>query len=462
MTLHKITGYSTYVPASVLELSSIDDAIGGSSRGSRAVASFDEDTITMAVSAVRGIGDYEEDNGALLFATSTPPFLDKTNAATVKAAVGGDGWVMATDVTGLRSGVSALVLGARTGGLVAMADTRSGRPGSAEERDGGDGAAAFQFGGAADPIAQVEASAHLSIELMDVWRTPGARHATVSEERFSQTVLSAAVERVVAQLKKDSDLTGPPAAVVVAAPSRRFAAQLAASVADGADTSVLTAHRDRVGFCGAAEAGLLLARVLDVAKAGDTVLLLSVLGGVDGLLVRVLGDGQGSERSDRMLDERRTISYTDYLVWRGLLEREPARRPERAAVAAPAAFRNVRWKFALEGSRCSRCGKVYLPPQRVCGGCDGVDTNQPYPCADRLGTVAAISTDGVSDTPAPPAMAAIVDFDGGGRLAMEVAESTGSDIALGSRVEPTFRRTYQAHGAPNYFWKVRSVRGDSA
>jgi uncharacterized OB-fold protein len=91
-----------------------------------------------------------------------------------------------------------------------------------------------------------------------------------------------------------------------------------------------------------------------------------------------------------------------------------------------------------------------------------VDTNQPYACADRLGTVAAISTDGVSDTPAPPALAAIVDFDGGGRLLMEVAESTGSVIALGSRVEPTFRRTYQVQGLPNYFWKARSMRGTSA
>jgi hydroxymethylglutaryl-CoA synthase len=59
-------------------------------------------------------------------------------------------------------------------------------------------------------------------------------------------------------------------------------------------------------------------------------------------------------------------------------------------------------------------------------------------------------------------MAALVDFDGGGRLAMEVAESTSSAIALGDRVEPTFRCTYHLNGTPNYFWKIRSLSGEPA
>ncbi len=462
MTWHKITDCSAYIPASALGLQAISDAIGGGGRGTRSVAGFDEDSITMAVAALRGIDRHSEDAGPLLFATSTPPYADKTNASTVKAAIGGDDRVMATDVTGLRSGLSALLLGARTGGLVAMADMRGGRPGSAEERDGGDGAAAFRFGGTGQPIAQIEAAGHVSMELMDIWRVPGARYSAVSEERFSQAALSSTMDGLVARLKDEGGLTGPPTFVVVAAPGHRFAVKLARLVAEDSDGSTLAAHRESVGYCGAAEVGILLARTLDVAKAGDTVLLLSAMGGVDGVVVRVLADGGGSERLDREIAGRRMISYTDYLVRRGLLEREPARRPDRPAVAAPAAFRNVRWKFRLEGSRCGQCGKVYLPPQRVCGGCGGADTHHPYPCADRPGTVAAISTDGLSDTPAPPAVAALVDFDGGGRLAMEVAESTDSGIALGDRVEPTFRRTSQTDGAPDYFWKIRSAIGESA
>jgi hydroxymethylglutaryl-CoA synthase len=362
MTSHKITGYSVYIPSSALPLSTINDAVGGSSRGTRSVASFDEDSITMAVAAVRGIDRHEENTGPLLFATSNPPFMDKTNASTVKAAVGGDDWVMATDMTGLRSGLSALVLAAQTGGLVAMADSRSGRPGSAEERDGGDGAAAFQFGGTGEPIAQVEADAHVCMELMDIWRAPDAGHSTVSEEHFSQSVLSSAAEGVVAQLRKDSGLTRPPTFTVAAAPSHRFAVKLARSIADGSDSSAVAAHRESVGYCGAADVGILLARTLDVAKAGDTIMVLTATGGIDGLLVHVLANGGGSERLNRALARRRMISYTDYLVWRGLLEREPARRPDRPSVAAPAAFRNVRWKYRLEGSQCGKCGKVYLPP----------------------------------------------------------------------------------------------------
>ena len=125
-----------------------------------------------------------------------------------------------------------------------------------------------------------------------------------------------------------------------------------------------------MGYCGAADPGLLLARALDVAKAGDVILVVTAVGGVDALLVRVLVDGAGMTS----LGERRPISYPSYLTWRGLLEREPARRPERPGAAAPPAHRNVAWKFRLQGSRCTSCGKVYLPAHRVCGDCGGVDT----------------------------------------------------------------------------------------
>jgi uncharacterized OB-fold protein len=50
---------------------------------------------------------------------------------------------------------------------------------------------------------------------------------------------------------------------------------------------------------------------------------------------------------------------------------------------------------------------------------------------------------------------AVVDFDGGGRYRCELTDVDPAAIAIGDRVEMTFRRLYEADGVNNYFWKAR-------
>ena len=83
----------------------------------------------------------------LYFATTSPAYLDKTNAAAIHTALGLGGAGFAADLAGsARSGMAALVSAAGLGGIAVLADVRTGQPGSADERDGGDAAAAFVFG----------------------------------------------------------------------------------------------------------------------------------------------------------------------------------------------------------------------------------------------------------------------------------------------------------------------------
>lgn len=454
-----ILAYSAYLPHYALARQTIAEGLGADKApsGSRAVASFDEDAITMAVAAVRGLPDARREQQRLFFATSAPPFLDKTNAVVVHAAAGTDDWLLALDIGGLRSGFGALRCGYDSGGIAVLSDMRTGRPGSAEEMEGGDGAAAFLFGEGDDVVAEVLGTSSFSVELMDTWRTPGSEYPQVWEERFAQHVNGRALADVAAQVAKDTGYTETPTHTLVATPNRRFASATATAAGCAGGTAVQDAHRELVGYCGAAEIGLLLADVLDTATAGETVLLLQAAGGVDAMLLRVLRDGPGA-KVDR-LQQREQVAYGNYLTWRGFLEREPTRRPERPSVAAPAAFRNQAWKYGLQGSACRACRKVYLPPQRVCGGCGGVDTTEPYGVADRLATIVSMSTDSITDTPNPPALVALVDFDDGGRMTCELTETRAGELRVGSRVEMTFRRTYTVRGVPNYFWKARPVMG---
>ena len=55
-------------------------------------------------------------------------------------------------------------------------------------------------------------------------------------------------------------------------------------------------------------------------------------------------------------------------------------------------------------------------------------------------------------------MFAVVDFDGGGRVPIELTDVDPTELAIGGRVEMTFRRLFTADGIHNYFWKGRLVR----
>jgi len=101
---------------------------------------------------------------------------------------------------------------------------------------------------------------------------------------------------------------------------------------------------------------------------------------------------------------------------------------------------------------------VHLPPARVSEKGGAVDDMERVPMADTTGTVASYTVDRLVHSPSPPVVFAVVDFDGGGRMPLELTDVDVADVTEGMRVEPTFRRLYTTDGIHNYFWKVRPSR----
>src|SRR5579884_3992261 len=93
--------------------------------------------------------------------------------------------------------------------------------------------------------------------------------------------------------------------------------------------------------------------------------------------------------------------------------------------------------------------------RRVCVNCGAVDQMERRPLADKQGKVATYTVDRLAFSPSPPMIDAVVDFDGGGRYTLEVADAAPEEVEIGTRIELTFRRLYTAGGVHNYFWKVR-------
>ncbi len=466
-----ILAYGTYVPYRRIDRDAIGQALGvRGGKGERAVASYDEDTTSMGVEAARVAlrSAPAAALDALSFSTTDPAYLDKTNANAIHAALALESSVPAFDrVGGVRSAfaalVDAMVASERRSCLAISSDVRIGLPSSADERDGGDAAAAFLVGPASDSrpvVAELVSLGSATSEFLDRWRIPGEATSKVWEERFGEyaylPLAQAAFERALkAAGVAAADLDHLIATGTQSRAVKRFAA--ASGVPGVADDLALS-----VGNSGAAHAGLLLADVLDRAGPGETIAVAVLSDGADVMVLRTtdaISDYRPSATvASQISSGRGGLSYTDFLTWRGQLRREPPRRPEPDRPAAPPSYRSEAWKFAFEGSRCTECSMRHLPPQRVCVRCHAVDKMAPESFADSKGTVATYTVDRLAFSPSPPLVAAVIDFDGGGRFRCELTDVDADAVSIGDRVEMTFRRLYTADGVHDYFWKAKPVR----
>ena len=454
-----------YVPHWRLQRSAIGTFHGGrGAPGARAVASYDEDSTTLAVEAARpALADAGPDAvpAVLLFASASPTYLEKTNATVIHAALQLPASTAAYDAGGaVRSGIGSLraALDSTLTTLVAAGELRTGMPNGADETAGGDAGAALVVGDGDAVIAEYLGAASATREFLDRWRTPGELRTKQWEEKFGENNYVALSGAAWADALASAGLSAEDVtAAIVVGPHSRAVGAVRKRL--GLPASVEVAKE--IGSAGAAEAALHLAAQLDVADPGDVIALVALSDGADVVLFRAT-DAISAHRPSRPVQAQidagdDSLPYAKYLAWRAVMAPEPPRRPEPARVSASAAGRSVEWKYGFVGSRDRSSGAVHLPPARVSFDGGAVDDMERIPMADVLGTVVTLTVDRLAYSPSPPVIFAVVDFDGGGRLPLELTDARPEQVAVGSRVEMTFRRLNSADGIANYFWKGRVV-----
>jgi uncharacterized OB-fold protein len=205
----------------------------------------------------------------------------------------------------------------------------------------------------------------------------------------------------------------------------------------------------------------LLADALDRAAPDQLIALVSLADGCDVSIWRTTAAVSAARRSPSVAQQMAAgtgVPYATFLTWRGFLDREPPRRPDPSRPAAPPSFRGEAWKFAFTGSRCQACGARHVPPQRVCLKCHAVDRMTPERLGDVPAVIATFTVDRLAYSLSPPVVAAVIDFEGGGRFQCELTDVDPAAVAIGARVEMTFRRLFTADGVHNYFWKAKPRR----
>jgi len=112
----------------------------------------------------------------------------------------------------------------------------------------------------------------------------------------------------------------------------------------------------------------------------------------------------------------------------------------------------------MRGTKCKNCGTPQYPPQRVCVTCRAKDNVESYSFLDKKGKLFSFCHDHVMASIDPPVTVAVVDFDGGGRMLIDMTDRDPKECKVGMPIDLTFRRIFYVGGVYNYWWKCRPSR----
>lgn len=469
-----ITSIGAYIPMYRLDREEIGRfwrtrGIGGE----KAVAGYDEDTVTMAVAAAQDcMGRSDKKVKGLYFASTSAPYKEKQNAAIIASVVDLDRRCATADftnslragTTAMKSALDAVKSGSADQVLVTASDYRTGAPKGRFEQLLGDGAAALSIG-SSEVIADIEGSYSIFNEFTDVWRTEADSFVRSGEGRFINDVgYSPTMEEAISKLMKTYSLSpGDFSKIVFSASDNRQHADLAKKLGFEA-SQVQDPLFSLIGNTGTAGGLLMLIAALEEASPGDRILFANYGDGSDAFILRATQAIAGIQTKPMMKDRlarKRSIDYGTYLHWRDLIPFEASGLPERGEPSLASRWRERRVISPLVGVKCRKCGTPQMHPIgqaiRICVVCQSKDEFDDYKFSDKGGRLFTYAIDHLQPTKNPPGLNGVVDFDGGGRVICELTDYDINRVKIGMPVEMTFRKLSQGKGIVNYFWKAKPV-----
>ena len=462
-----IVSYGGYVPFNRLKREEMARAFEKKkAKGERAVANFDEDSITMSVAAaLESVRGYDVDKiDAAYFASTTSPYKEKQCATNLVAALDMRKDVRTADfANSLRGGTQAMLcaLDAAAAGkttMVASADMRMAYADGNFETGFGDGGAAFIIG-AENVIAEFIDSSSVAVDFHDQWRGENDKFVRYWEDRYAINVgyepfVKEAVKSVLAK-------TGLAAAdfskIVLYGMNPRYQLQMAGKLGF-APEQIQNNLYDTIGITGAAYVPMMLVGALEEAQPGDKLLVVGYGEGADAMVFQVTEEikNLAPRRGIRsyLENKKNTMNYEKFLRWKGLIDCEPNRRPTQQRSSLPDYMRNYEKNYALYGHVCKVCGTPQFPPLRKCINCRSVDQMEKYRFYGKTGKVTTFAVDYLGASIDPPTLSAIVDFEGGGRMLTNVVDCEQDKIFNGMEVEMSYRKLFDVEGIHTYFWKA--------
>jgi len=472
-----ILSYGAYIPIWRISRAELSRATGiPSMGGERAVAGWDEDSITMAVEAgldcisdldVRGVD-------ALHFATTTPPYIEKQNATIIASALDLRRDVSVADftsslrcgITAIRAAVDAIKSGRCKRVLVTVADCRLPVPGSAQEQIYGDAGVAFLLGKERG-IAEVKEFHVLNEPILGTWRRSEDRYVMQFDPRADNVVYVRVLsETIKALLEKAGLCLKDFSKIAFYANDPRQYVRAASAIGIDVKSQLQDFLFADVGVTGAAHALLLLAAALEDAKPGDRILCAGYGDGCEAFYVEVTDEIESINEKRRgvkghIRSKKLLPTYELYMDFKRLRDR---RWPEPAKASVVTYWRDEIFELPFYGMKCKECGRITYPVARVCRICGAKDKYEIVKLA-RRGKIFTYTYDfllgpgGYPGDGVYPGIKAVIDLEDGTRVLLEVTDVLMGELDVDMPVEVTFRLIHQKSDYRFYYWKARPVRG---
>ena len=364
-----IISAGAYIPIYRLNREEIGKIWGGrGGGGAKAVAGYDEDTVTMAAAAVL---DCIKRGGAglngLSLASTTTPYREKASSSLV-AAVADVGEECSTAdyadslraaAAALKAAVDAVNAGSAKKVMVVASDSRIGAVKGNFEQNLGDGAAAFIIG-SEKPIAEIETVYSVFSDFTDVWRTDEDRFPRSAEGRFIDDVgYNPTMQAVISgALKKAKIAPADIKKYVFYASDARQHAGLAKKL-KLEKAQLQDPLYNEIGNTGTAAGLLMLAAALETGKPGDRILFAAYGDGADAFVLRVTDEINKYQKSPAVTPQLKgkiNITYGQYLTWRNLVPAEASTLPDRPLISLQSRWRERKVVTTLTGVKCTKCG----------------------------------------------------------------------------------------------------------
>jgi 3-hydroxy-3-methylglutaryl CoA synthase len=476
-----ILSFGAYIPRKRLQRAAIHatnkwfaGGLGGLAKGEKAIANWDEDTITMAVEAARDAleGVDRATVGTVTLASTTHPFADRSNAGVVKEALTlADATAVGDHNGSMRAGTSALIqaLAAAKGGaaptLAIASELRLSKPASEAEMVQGDAAAALLVG-QGEVVARFLGSHSTSIDFVDHFRATGEDFDYTWESRWirDEGYTALTVAAVKEGLAKLGVAPGDVARFIMPITLKGVADGIAkkAGIKPEAVADTLGAT---VGDSGVAHPLLLLVAALENAAAGDRIVVTGFGQGVDVLVFEATGKALSPRRGVAGSLARRAAdeNYARWLFHRGNLALDRGMRAEiDEKQPGTTLYRNRKAVLGLVGGRCTKTGTVQFPKSDISVNPNdhAAHTQEDYPLAEKRARIVTYTADSLTYSPAPPSYYGLIDFEGGGRMMAEITDCDASEVEVGRELTMMFRiKAFdERRDFIKYFWKAVPVR----
>tara|TARA_Y100001934_G_scaffold76013_1_gene94576 strand:- start:854 stop:1936 length:1083 start_codon:yes stop_codon:yes gene_type:complete len=307
-----IVGYGSYIPRFRVSTSEIASTWGiESSRlpvKEKSVAGIDEDVVTMSIEAARnaisrGRIDAQE-LGAVWIGSESHPYAVKPSSTIVAEAIGAVPNTQAADwqfackagTEALQAGIGFVGSGMSKYAIAIGMDTAQSRPGDVLEYTAGSGGAAFVLGSSEKSVVVIEGSNSFVTDTPDFWRRQHAIYPEhgqrfTGEPSYFRHIVSCGQQLMTAMNTSPSDYDH----VVFHQPNSKFPRQVGKLFGFAEEQMSVGLLADEIGNVYAGSSLLGLTAVLDVAVAGDKIMLIS------------FGSGAGSDAFHLSVNDNITL-----------------------------------------------------------------------------------------------------------------------------------------------------------